>query len=172
MQRKRQSRYCQTQAGLAATITIDIYQFLAISSAQLTLAGSRLRFIGVHDKVVRAPVRNLRHERVLQTRRKARTTAAAQTARLDLINQPVASLPHTKAAHRRHPKSRQQTHHTQPKQSTHCRSQSSPRIVEAKAVHALLQPKHAPSARGLLSCTSRRASSRPRGESPHPHTSS
>ncbi len=55
-------------------------------------ARTRLRLIRVDHQIRRPSVRLLRHERPLQTRRKARAAASAKTRLLHLIDDPVATL--------------------------------------------------------------------------------
>jgi len=50
-----------------------------------------LRFVGVYYQVRRPSIRNLRHERVLETRRESGTASPAQPTLFDLINQPVVT---------------------------------------------------------------------------------
>ena len=55
------------------------------------LAGAGFGFVGVDDKVGRAPIAFLRHERPFQTGGKARPTASTQAAVFHLLNDRVAA---------------------------------------------------------------------------------
>ena len=56
------------------------------------LARSRLGLVGIHDQVMRAPVRFLRHERPLQAGRKSCAAAPAQAGGLHLFDDRIAAF--------------------------------------------------------------------------------
>src|SRR5262245_61107068 len=80
-------------AHCAARVQAAFHEQMRIVPHDLAvLAGARLRLVGIHHEIMRAPVRLLRHERPLQPGRESRAAASALTGGLHLVDDPVAAL--------------------------------------------------------------------------------